>query len=488
MFPCLEKTGQNKLALFLIIVHSMLDNHHTIVASATPLAASALAVIRLSGVDAKALVEACLHKKLHRPNRVYYREFYAKSKKLDNLCCTWFQAPNSFTGEEVVELTSHGSLPIIQTILESLLKKGARLARPGEFSERAFINNKIDLAQAESIMDIIHADSLFQVQASLRSLDGKLSAEVQALKAQLLEILIHAETSLDFSDQDIDYAELGDLKEKSQKLFEFSTNLCQAIQDGVRINQGLKVVLLGKPNVGKSSIFNLLCGQDKAIVTNIAGTTRDSLSSRLERAGASFELIDTAGIRETSEEIEKQGIEKSLKASQQAQLVLCVVDVSQKPAPVATAQWLKEEIVYFGEMGVDFSRSQSACIVNKIDCLQDAQNLDCLNLDSSFPNTRFFWTSVKDAKSFDEVFKYLGNFWSHNFSQESYTASERVKQHIEKAQAHIQKMLSMLEQNDYLELAAEESRLAMQELEKILGKLDVEELLDEIFSRFCIGK
>ena len=466
----------------------MLDSHQTIVACATPLAASAIALIRVSGSEAKPLVEACLNKKLHQPRKVYYRQFFAGSDKLDNLCCSWFQAPASFTGEDSVELSCHGSMPLVQTILKTLVQKGARLARPGEFSERAFINNKMDLAQAESIMHLIHADSLLQVQASLKSLDGKLSEQVASLKAKLLEILIHTEASLDFSDQDIDYAELGDLQEKSQNLLNFSTNLCQSIENGVKINQGLKVVLLGKPNVGKSSIFNLLSQQNKAIVTDIAGTTRDSLSSNIQRAGASFELIDTAGMRDTCEVIEQQGMLKTLQAVQQAQLTFCVVDISQKPSTTTMDKWLEEEIAYFEGLGIDMTKAQYACLINKIDCLEDSCLEACIKPSKTNPELRLFCTSVKDAASFEQVWNYLGSFWSQNFSQDAYTASERVKQHIEKTQEHLEKMQLMLEQNHYLELAAEEARLAMQELEKILGKLDVEELLDEIFSRFCIGK
>jgi len=385
----------------------------------------------------------------------------ADGSMLDQGIALWFSSPNSYTGDDVLELQGHGGPVVLDMVLARVVQLGARLARPGEFTERAFLNDKLDLAQAEAVADLIDSSSQSAAAAAVRSMSGGMSSDVQAIQDDLISLRVWLEAALDFSEEDIDFFAEGDIQIRAEKMLERFDALFARAQQGQRLRDGLTLVIAGDTNVGKSSLLNWLAGVDTAIVTDIAGTTRDVLHEQITLDGLPFHVIDTAGIRETNDPIEREGIDRARREIANADHVLVLVDATNPNIPA-----------------VELPTSlPCTLVVNKLDLIDDSAQLEG-NIDEQLElapgqlaRAARVMISVKAEQGLDELQRHLLSLAGHEASIEATElALERLRS------AHMP------------ELAAEELRLAQQALDHITGKFDSEDLLGAIFSSFCIGK
>ena len=443
----------------------------SIVAIATPPGAGGIGILRLSGPDALPIANALCALpagQQWRPRHAYLRQFFqAPAEKIDHGIGLYFPAPHSYTGEDVVELQGHGSPLVLGLLLEHAVRLGARPARAGEFSERAFLHGRLDLAQAEAVADLIHARSQAQARAALASLEGQFSAAIDALRIGILQVLALAEAGLDFSEEDLGEAHWEALTVQLQHLQEdLSATLAQS-RAGARLARGARILLIGRPNVGKSSLLNALAGRDSAIVTPIPGTTRDILREELELAGLPLELLDTAGLRDSNDPIEQEGMRRSRALLESAEELLLLLDASQG--------WQAEDQALLAEL----DRERCTLVWNKIDlvpdfappelglpslCLSAAQGIGLSNLRSHLQQ------------------RLLGS------DDSGWSARQRHVLALEEAERHLQEALHHVRQEGGEELLAQELREAAAALGLVTGVVDVEDILGEIFSRFCIGK
>lgn len=444
----------------------------TIVAVATPAGRGSVGIVRLSGPQAGAIAQRLVGT-LPAPRQSVLRAFRdADGEIVDRGLVLLFEAPHSFTGEHVVELQGHGGPVVLDTLLRAACNAGARPARPGEFSERAFLNGRMDLAQAEAIADLIDAGTRQAAVAARRSLDGALSQQVQALAETLVELRVFVEGALDFSDEDIDW--LGDerLLQRTQTLLAQLDALLQATGRGRRLRDGLVIALTGQPNVGKSTLLNRLAAADVAIVTDIPGTTRDTLRENLDLDGLPVTVVDTAGLRETDDPVEREGVRRARRALTQAELALFLVDARDG----ATGE--DDRLLAELPEGI-------RCIVvhNKADLAgaePDAwQHRDRLHLT----------LSAATGAGVDRLIRELHQLAGLDDTDQSvFSARTRHVDALRRTREHVDTALQQLRQRALPELAAEELRLAHDALGEITGRLSSDALLGEIFSRFCIGK
>ncbi len=396
-----------------------------------------------------------------QPRLATYVDFLnAEKQTIDSGLVLYFSAPNSFTGEHVVELQGHGGPVILQLLLQRVLELGARAARPGEFSERAFLNDKIDLAQAEAIADLIDSSSTAAAQSAVRSLQGEFSAAIQQLLTQLIEIRMYVESAIDFPEEEIDFLSDKGLKAQLSKLNQTLKTTLEKTQTGVVLNQGISIAIIGKPNAGKSSLLNCLTEEDTAIISEVAGTTRDVIKEDVVIAGIPVRLIDTAGIHETDNPIKQQGIQRALKVKQQADVVLHVHDGSDKNP-------------------VEFSQTNNhITVINKSDIMSD---------DHQHPPSALV-VSAKQNLGIDLVRQAIvEQVTAGGLNENSFTARVRHIEQLKLTQIHIDAAEVQLAQNQG-ELSAEELRLAQTALSEITGDFSSDDLLGEIFSSCCIGK
>lgn len=440
-----------------------------IAAVATAPGRGGIGVVRISGQGLKGIVQTLLGKTL-RPRFASLSNFLDfDGTVIDQGIALYFPAPHSFTGEDVLELQGHGGNAVMQRLLKRCLALGARLAEPGEFTKRAFLNDKLDLAQAESVADLIEAASEEAAKSAVRSLQGEFSHAVHAVVERLIELRMLVEACIDFPDEDIDYLEaadaLGKLTRVQDQLYRL---LCNA-QQGSLLREGVHVVLVGQPNVGKSSLLNQLAGDEVAIVTSIAGTTRDTVREEIEIEGVPFHIIDTAGLRDTSCEVEQIGIERTWSAVEKASLVLLLLDSREN----ITLQ--DEEIL--ARLPANLPVIQ---VFNKIDLVPRPSGMD-----ESAGSTRIY-VSAKKGTGLDllrqSLLKTVG--WEQT-GEGAFMARERHLRALEKARGNLEAAAQNWRQ---LEFFAEELKLAQNTLSSITGEFGADDLLGEIFSRFCIGK
>ncbi len=433
-------------------------------------------MVRISGRDLLSFA-AAIGGKTPAPRRATIADFLTgDGTPLDHGLMLYFPAPHSFTGEDVLELHGHGGPVVMQTLLARCVELGARLAQPGEFARRAYENDKIDLAQAEGIVDLIDAASAQAARSALRSLSGEFSRAVQAIVDQLIELRMLIEATLDFPDEEIDAEELLhdiDAMARLAKLNADLATLQSRARQGAVLRSGLQVVLAGLPNVGKSSLLNRLAGEERAIVTDIAGTTRDALRETIQVEGIPLHIIDTAGLRETEDAVEKIGIARSWQEIERADVVLQIVDAQTgvTPADHAIAVKLPAGI-------------ERIVIENKCDMLGDGGE--------AAPGRFMAGQQIHlrlSAKSgagmallHDELLRIAG--WTGH-GEDVLLARER---HLDALKLAAEKSTLAGRQLDRLELAAEELRLAQHALSSITGEFTADDLLGEIFGRFCIGK
>lgn len=449
----------------------------TIVAIATPLGRSGIGVIRLSGETSLYIAQ-----KLTRNENLTPKPRFATLQNLfdpdnaeliDQVLITYFKSPQSFTGEDVVEISCHGSPVLIRQIIDFCLRLDARLAKPGEFSLRALSNGQINLSQAEAIRDLIDAQSIAFARQAVRQLHGELSTQLQTLKDDLLNIIVVFESSIEFVEDDLPDLQVELIKKNLSKTISEIDKLASTFRAGNLLRQGIKVVLVGRPNVGKSSIFNYLVGHDRAIVTEIAGTTRDSISETLTINGIPVLLIDTAGLRETSEMIESIGVSRARQLMADADLVLAVLDNSQ--------DLTDEDRKIFS----DISSLNILVAINKVD-LNDS-DLDL----SEFKNSRnVVKISAYNGYGFDELRNSIvQQFLPQDFNDSGILISDsRHFDLLVRSKDQLKQSLVALDSKLNEEIVLVYLHNAMKLLGEITGETTTEDVLSRVFSTFCIGK
>ena len=450
-----------------------------IIALATAKGRASVGIVRISGPEMASLVKEICGKDLIPRHATLLSFSDAQDNLIDEGLAIYFPAPHSYTGEDVLELQCHGSSAALGVLIDRCLELGTarhlRLAKPGEFTERAFLNGKIDLAQAEAIADLIDASSAIAAKSAAKSLKGDFSKKIHVFLDALTELRALTEATLDFPEEEIDFIKQHDVLGRLEKILSDIQEIKKAAQQGVIIRDGITVVLVGQPNVGKSSLMNALAGEDVAIVTPVAGTTRDRLKETIQLDGVPLHIIDTAGLRETTDSVEQIGIERTWKAITQADLVLHLLDASKQQNLSDIDQDLlvkiKKELP---------STVPVKIIWNKID---QAEIKPAASSDE-------WLVSAKTGEGLDllkaELLRVAG--WQPE-AEGGILARKRHLEALAEAESFIQNALAQLNNgSSFIELAAEEMRLAQDALSKITGEFLPDDLLGKIFSTFCIGK
>lgn len=436
----------------------------TIAAIATPPGEGAIAMVRISGPDATAIIASIFRApgKAPSPRQAVFGKIHDGEEILDQVLLTTYQRPASFTGEDMAEITCHGGILLAARILETVLCSGARAAEAGEFSQRAFFNGKIDLTRAEAIMDIIRARTAPALRAAALQLEGRLGQEILILRDAVLEVVAHIEAWIDFPEEGIDPATGRQLLAKIHAVLERTERLLSTADEGRVLREGIRVAIVGLPNAGKSSLLNRLLGMDRAIVSEVPGTTRDTIEESACLRGILFRLTDTAGLRETSDPVEREGVARSGRAMENADLVLHIFDASVEapPAPLNDREIL---------------------VANKSDLLSPA----------STPPPGAIAVSSLTGEGFDTLLDAMTNSTGakHIVEGESLAAiNARHKALLESAATALRAAAELVQTSAPPELAAVELRTSLDALGRIVGATDTEDILGEIFGRFCIGK
>lgn len=442
----------------------------TIAAIATAAGAAGVGVVRISGPRAPAIAEALLGRppRARQAHLAAFRD--AGGAPIDHGLLLHFPAPASYTGEHVVELQGHGSPVLLDALLRRVCQLGARLARPGEFTERAFLNGKLDLAQAEAVADLVAARSEAAARAALSSLQGAFSQRVDALLEALIALRVHVEAAIDFPEEDIDFLADPAIGARLDDVRGVLESLLLEARRGVRLNDGLRVAIVGRPNAGKSSLLNALAGSERAIVTEIAGTTRDVLRESLALDGIALELADTAGLRETEDPVEREGVRRARLELERADAVLLVTEAAHAPADLALLE------------GVPAGTARLVA-VNKID-LDPACGPHREGRDGAV----WLWLSARTGAGLEALRDELKRLAGAGGGEGAFSARRRHVLALEQVGAHLAQAAHALEDGRAGELAAEELRQAQQRLGEITGAYTSDDLLGAIFGSFCIGK
>ncbi|MBJ7222201.1 MULTISPECIES: tRNA uridine-5-carboxymethylaminomethyl(34) synthesis GTPase MnmE [unclassified Brenneria] len=449
----------------------------TIVAQATPPGRGGVGILRISGAAASAVAQAVLGK-LPKPRHADYLPFRdTDGNPLDQGIALWFPGPNSFTGEDVLELQGHGGPVILDILLQRILAlPDVRIARPGEFSERAFLNDKLDLAQAEAIADLIDASSEQAARSALNSLQGAFSARINHLVEALTHLRIYVEAAIDFPDEEIDFLSDGKIEGQLNQVMANLDAVRAEAHQGSLLREGMKVVIAGRPNAGKSSLLNALAGREAAIVTDIAGTTRDVLREHIHIDGMPLHIIDTAGLRDANDEVERIGIERAWQEIEQADRVLFMVDGTTTQAGEPAAIW--------PEFMARLPKTLPITVVrNKADITGEPLGIEDVNTYS------LIRLSARTGEGIDTLRDHLKQSMGFTSNTEGgFLARRRHLQALEQAAQHLTQGKDQLVSAYAGELLAEELRLAQQALSEITGEFTSDDLLGRIFSSFCIGK
>lgn len=449
----------------------------TIVAQATPPGRGGVGILRVSGPKA-ALVAQTVLGKLPKPRYADYLPFRNDDNSvLDQGIALFFPNPNSFTGEDVLELQGHGGPVILDLLLKRILQiPGVRIANPGEFSERAFLNDKLDLAQAEAIADLIDASSEQAARSAINSLQGAFSSHINEMVESLTHLRIYVEAAIDFPDEEIDFLSDGIIEGKLNAVIAELDDVRAQARQGSLLREGMKVVIAGRPNAGKSSLLNALAGRDAAIVTDIAGTTRDVLREHIHIDGMPLHIIDTAGLREASDEVERIGIERAWKEIEQADRVLFMVDSTTTDATTPEDIWPEFMARLPNTLPVTVIRNKSDLTGENVE----------ITAQGNYPMIRL---SARDGMGIELLRDHLKEAMGFNSNTEGgFLARRRHLQALNTAAEHLQQGHEQLVYAKSGELLAEELRLAQQALSEITGEFTSDDLLGRIFSSFCIGK
>lgn len=454
------------------------NNTDTIVAIATAPGRGGVGIVRLSGGDLSRFITGLLAgDKILQPRVATYSRFTdALGDSIDEGMALVFPSPNSFTGENVLELQGHGGPVVMDRLVQRCVELGARLARPGEFSERAFLNDKMDLAQAEAIADLIDASSFEAARSAVRSMQGEFSKLVNQLVENMIQLRIYVEAAIDFPEEEIDFLADKNLRDNLRSLAAELADILYRARQGSLLRDGMTMVLAGKPNAGKSSLLNALAGNETAIVTAVPGTTRDVLRERVVVDGMPLNIVDTAGLRETEDEIEQEGVRRAWNEIEQADVVVFVVDIMQTSEPVLEDIWPEYFVRY------PAARQPVILVLNKIDlCDQPPGALS--NREGCFA------LSAQDRRGFAELGAYLHRMAGYQGQAEGlFSARRRHLDALIKAQDLVVAGIQQLELAGAGELLAEDLRQAQNHLSEITGQFSSDDLLGRIFSSFCIGK
>lgn len=457
----------------------------TICAIATPPGRSGVGIVRISGPACQTLAQQLL-KFTPTPRHAHYCPFYGTDGQLlDQGIALFFPGPHSFTGEDVLELQGHGGFYVLDALLQNLLQAGARLARPGEFSERAFLNDKMDLAQAEAIADLIDSSSAEAARSALRTLQGEFSRLIGHLADAIINLRVYLEAAIDFTDEEIDFLSEGRVSKKLKDIINQLDAVIAQAKQGALIREGMAVVIAGKPNAGKSSLLNALAGKDSAIVTDIEGTTRDVLSEKINIDGMPLHITDTAGLRDSTDPVEQEGIRRAMLAIEQADRVLLMIDSTRETVDNDNlAAYLDSSI--FARLKDAFDTSRLTIIQNKVDLLDNLPTLEPA-VDSG--SACIIRLSAKQNQGVDLLKQHLKDCMGFQPAGEGgFIARRRHLDALDKTRQCLQQADWQLDNNGAAELVAEDLRHAHQRLGEITGTFTSDDLLGRIFSSFCIGK
>ena len=442
----------------------------TIVAPATAPGRGGIGILRISGPAVRAIAEAMIETPLVPRYATLTRFLDAAGEPIDVGLALVFPAPQSFTGEDVLELHGHGGSVVMEMLAARVVELGARRARPGEFTERAFLNDKVDLAQAESVADLIDAGSAQAARAAMRSLQGEFSEAVGELVEGITALRVYVEAAIDFPDEDVEFLADPQVAVRLTSIQDMFERIERAATQGRVLRDGITVVIAGRPNAGKSSILNRLAGHDAAIVTDVPGTTRDVLRERIDIDGLPLHVVDTAGLRETTDVVEGEGVRRAQAEIQRADLVLYVIDASDPPDARALA-------------------AQLAALPPQVGVLQLWNKIDLTQGSLPAAGPLALPVSALTGAGFDELGARLKQHAGYETTGEgAWSARPRHLEALRRAQAHVAQAVQMLGQAKAFELVAEELRLAQNALGEITGAVTSEDLLGQIFASFCIGK
>lgn len=448
----------------------------TIVALATPSGTGAIGVIRLSGPDAITIADSVFKGKdltAQASHTIHFGSIVDGDAVLDEVLVSLFIAPKSYTRENVVEISCHGSSYIIESIIKLLLTKGARAAKPGEFTLRAFVNGQLDLSQAEAVADLIASNSKASQQVALQQLRGGFSNQLQQLREQLVNFASLIELELDFAEEDVEFANRDQLKKLISEITTVITSLIQSFELGNAIKTGVNTVIAGRPNAGKSTLLNALLNEERAIVSHIPGTTRDTIEEVLNIRGVNFRLTDTAGIREATDAIEKIGVARTMEKIRQSALLVYVFDASQ-----ITIDELNSDLASLQKPGIDM-----LVVANKIDLLNKEELLALPHTDHAIR------ISAKEKRHIDELkHKIYATAITHELSNnETLVTNVRHLEGLQKTEEALNRVLNHISDttSDFLSM---DIKQALHYLGEITGVVTTDDLLENIFSKFCIGK
>jgi len=441
-----------------------------------------IGIIRMSGKETFTILEKIF--KLKNPEKIEnisgysikYGHIVDNEKIVDEVLVSYFKAPKSYTTEDMCEINSHGGTIVMRKILELCLKNGAELAEPGEFTKRAFLGGRIDLSQAESVIDIINAKSESEAKEGIKQLEGFLSEKINETKRILLEMITNIEVSIDYPEYDTPEVTMEDMLQKISNLKSELENLKKSFDNGKIIKDGIKTVIIGKPNAGKSSLLNAILKEDRAIVTEVEGTTRDTIEEFVNINGIPLKLVDTAGIRDSEDTVEKIGIEKSKKLAQDADLIIAILDSSKELSKE------DEEILKIAK------NKKSIIVLNKSD-LEQKVTRENQKLDIFYKNT--INLSAKNKNGLESLYEKINNMFNLNeinLDNDVVITNERHKNLIEKAMQNLEKATNILKEGMPIDIVAISLKDVLSNLNSITGEEVGEEIINEIFSRFCLGK
>jgi tRNA modification GTPase len=450
----------------------------TIVALATPNGTGAIGIIRLSGPEAITIANSVFKGKdltKQASHTIHFGNIIDGDLILDEVLVSLFVAPRSYTRENVVEISCHGSAYIIESIIKLLIKKGARSAKAGEFTLRAFLNGQLDLSQAEAVADLIASNSKASQQVALNQLRGGFSSQLQSLRDQLVQFASLIELELDFAEEDVEFANREQLRKLTHEITIVIGNLIRSFELGNAIKQGVNTVIAGRPNAGKSTLLNALLNEERAIVSHIPGTTRDTIEEVLNINGINFRLIDTAGIREATDAIEQIGVARTMEKISQSALLVYLFD-----ANTITAEELRLDIESLQKPGINI-----ILVANKIDLLKSETQIS----DFGLPTSGFLSISAKEKQHIDELKQkiYSSAIKDQLTGDETLVTNIRHLEALQKTEAALLRVLGGIDTvtSDFLSM---DIKLALHYLGEITGAVTTNDLLENIFSKFCIGK
>lgn len=453
----------------------------TIAAISTAPAIGGIGIIRISGKDCFKILDKIFIQKNKQEieeikgSSIKYGHIVDKDKIIDEVLVSYFKSPKSYTTEDMCEINSHGGILVVRRILELCLKSGAVLAEPGEFTKRAFLNGRIDLAQAESIIDIINAKSNKEIEASVKQLEGYLSNEIKLIRKEIMDLMVDIEASIDYPEYDVEEVTYSKTINILENIETKLNKLSNSFENGKIIKDGIKMAIIGRPNAGKSSLLNEILKEERAIVTDIEGTTRDTIEEQVTISGIPFKIIDTAGIRESDDKIEKIGIEKSKKAANNSDVILAIFDIS-KPLN-------KEDYEI-----IDFINNKTAIIVlNKTDLSQNDETITKLNK----INKKVIKVSVLKKQGIEEIYAKLidmFNIKEIELDNENIITNIRHKQLIDCAKQNAKEAIIALKSNMPIDIIAINVKEILENLGKITGETVSDDIIKEIFAKFCLGK